>query len=70
MKKQVHVYVTSLKDDILSTISDKNYGKTAIWIILCFHSLPPLSNVKKQWPKIGSSYVMGSQHCIVREGEF
>ena len=48
----------------------KIMGKSAIWIILCFYSVPPLSNVEKQWPKIGSSYVMGSQHWIVGDGEF
>ena len=45
-------------------------GKTAIWTILCFYPLSPLNNVEKQLSKIASSYVIGSQHCIGRKGEF
>ena len=45
-------------------------GKTAIWAISCFYPLPPLNNVEKQRGKFASSYVMGSQHCIGREGDF
>ena len=30
----------------------------------------PLNNVEKQWAKLASSYVMGSQHCIGGEGGF
>ena len=45
-------------------------GKTAIWAISCSYPLPPLNNVEKQRGKFASSYVMGSQHCIGREGDF
>ena len=48
----------------------KTMGKTAIWTILCFYPLPTLNNVEKQWAKVASSYVMGSQHCVGGEGEF
>ena len=44
--------------------------KTAIWAISCFYSLPPLNNVEKQWAKLVSTYVMGSQHCTGGEGGF
>ena len=43
-------------------------GKTAIWAISSFYPLPPLNNVEKQGAKLASSYVMGLQHCIGREG--
>ena len=52
------------KTVMLATISDKDYGKTAIWTILCFSPLPPLNNVEEQWAKLASTNVMGSQHCI------
>ena len=45
-------------------------GKTAIWTILGFSPLPPLNNVEKQWAKLVSPNVIGSQHCIGGEGEF
>ena len=45
-------------------------GKTAIWTISCFSTLPSLNNVEKQREKLASSYVMGSQHCIGGEGDF
>ena len=48
----------------------KIMGKTASWITSCFYPLTPLNNVKKQWAKLVSSYVMGSQHCIGGEGDF
>ena len=48
----------------------KFMGKTAIWTISCFYLLPPLNNVEKQRAKLASSYVMGSQDCIGRKGDF
>ena len=45
-------------------------GKTALWAIVCFHTLPPCKNVEKQQAKLASSYFMGLQHCIVGEGDF
>ena len=46
----------------------KIMGKTAFWITSCFYPHPPLNKVEKQWEKLASSYVMGSQHCIRAEG--
>ena len=48
----------------------KIMGRTAIWTILYFYYFPPLNNVEKQWAKLASVYVMGSQHCVGGEGEF
>ena len=45
-------------------------GKTAIWAILFFYSLPPLNNVEKQRVKFASIYVIGSQHCRGGEGDY
>ena len=55
--------------DFLQSMT-KIMGKTAIWEISCFCSLPPLNNVEKQWAKFVSSNVMGSQHRIGGEGDF
>ena len=54
---------------ILQSVT-KIMGKAATWTISCFSSIPPLNNVEKQWAKLASSYVMGSQHCIGGEGGF
>ena len=35
-------------EQLLSTISGKNYGKTATWTIFCFSPLAPLYNVETQ----------------------
>ena len=32
--------------------------------------LTPLNNIEKQWAKLASVNVMGSQHCIGGKGEF
>ena len=48
----------------------KIMGKTAIWAILCFYTLPPLNNVDKQRERLESNHVMGSQHCIGGKGGF
>ena len=40
----------------------KIMGKTAIRTISCFFPLPSLNNVEKQYAKLASSYVMGSQY--------
>ena len=48
----------------------KIMGKTAIWANSCFYPFPLLINVEKERPKLVSSYVMGSQHCIKGEGDF
>ena len=45
-------------------------GKTAIWTIMCFYPFPQLNNFEKLRANIVPSYVMGSQHCIGREGDF
>ena len=29
-----------------------------------------MNNLEKQWPKLGSSYAMGSHHCIQKKGGF
>ena len=63
------------KDDVFTVIQNRQsvtkiMGKTAIWTISCFYSLPPFRNVEKQWAKLVSSYVMGLQHCIEGEGRF
>ena len=44
--------------------------ETAIWTILCFYPVPPLNNVEKQWSKVASGYVMGSQHWKGKRGNF
>ena len=44
-------------------------GKSTIWTIMCFSPLPFLKNVEEQREKLGSSNVIGSQHCIGSEGE-
>ena len=48
----------------------KIMGKTVIWAIPGSYPLPPLKNVQKQQAKLLSSYVIGSQDCIEREGDF
>ena len=48
----------------------QSMGKGDIWAILYFYPSHPLNNVEKQWAKLTSSYVMGAQHCIGREGGF
>ena len=49
----------------------KIMGKAFIWTISRFWALPSFNIVEKQWAKLASRYVMGSQHCIGgREGIF
>ena len=46
----------------------KIMGKTAFWTTSCFY--PRLNNAEKQWAKLESNHVMGSQHFVGGEGDF
>ena len=53
-----------------ATISDTIYRKNCYLHNFLFLPLPSLNNVEKQWAKLVSSYVKGSQHCIREKGDF